>query len=56
MANIQVAVINACTVLTDDLIKGMQPDSRRLFTLIYAGWLPHDLVSSWSCLGLRAGT
>ena len=28
---------------------------RRLITLICAGWIPHDLVSSWSCLYLKAG-
>jgi hypothetical protein len=27
---------------------------RRLITLIYAGWLPHDLASSRSYLALRA--
>ena len=25
---------------------------RRSIMLIYAGWLPHDLFSSWSCLSL----
>ena len=25
---------------------------RRLITLICAGWLPHDLAASWSCLSL----
>jgi hypothetical protein len=28
---------------------------RRLITLIFAGWLPHDLASSRSCLGLGSG-
>jgi hypothetical protein len=28
---------------------------RRLITLIFAGWLPHDLGASRSCLGLSAG-
>ena len=27
---------------------------RRLITLIYADWLPHDLASSRSCLALKA--
>lgn len=27
---------------------------RRLITLIYAGWVPHDLASSRSCLALKA--
>jgi hypothetical protein len=27
---------------------------RRLITLIYAGWLPHDLASSWHGLSLRS--
>jgi hypothetical protein len=30
-------------------------DLRRRITLIFAGWLPHDLASSRSCLGLSAG-
>ena len=32
-----------------------QPEMRRLITLIFAGWLPHDLASSRSCLGLSSG-
>jgi aldehyde:ferredoxin oxidoreductase len=32
-----------------------QPVLRRLITLIFAGWLPHDLASSRSCLGLSSG-
>jgi len=32
-----------------------QPVMRRLITLIFAGWLPHDLASSRSCLGLSSG-
>jgi len=28
---------------------------RRLSTLIFAGWLPPDIASSWSCLCLYAG-
>lgn len=28
---------------------------RRLITLIFSGWVPYDLVSSWSCLGLKSG-
>ena len=36
--------------------KGAEPVLRRLITLIFAGcWLPHDLVSSRSCLGLVSG-
>jgi hypothetical protein len=35
--------------------KGAEPVLRRLITLIFAGWLPHDLASSRSCLGLRSG-
>jgi hypothetical protein len=27
---------------------------RRLITLIFAGWLPHDLASSRSCLALKS--
>lgn len=27
---------------------------RRLITLIFAGWVPHDLASSRSCLALRS--
>jgi len=27
---------------------------RRLITLIYAGWVPHDLASSRSCLALKS--
>ena len=27
---------------------------RRLITLIYAGWLPHDLAASRSCLSLKS--
>ena len=32
--------------------KEAEPVLRRLITLIFAGWLPHDYVSSWSCLYL----
>lgn len=32
--------------------KRAEPKLRRLITLIFAGWLPHDLASSWSCLSL----
>jgi len=28
---------------------------RRLINLIYAGWVPNELVSSWSCLYLETG-
>jgi lysyl-tRNA synthetase class II len=35
--------------------KGAEPVLRRLITLIFAGWLPHDLASSRSCLGLGSG-
>ena len=27
---------------------------RRLITLIFAGWVPHDMASSRSCLSLKA--
>jgi hypothetical protein len=27
---------------------------RRLITLIFAGWIPHDMASSRSCLSLKA--
>jgi hypothetical protein len=35
--------------------KEAEPVLRRLITLIFAGWVPHDLASSRSCLGLIAG-
>ena len=35
--------------------KEAEPVSRRLITLIFADWLPHDVASSWSCLGLVTG-
>ena len=35
-------------------LKEAEPGLRRLITLIFAGWLPHDYVSSWSCLYLSS--
>ncbi len=35
--------------------KEAEPVLRRLITLIFAGWLPHDLASSRSGLGLVTG-
>ena len=35
-------------------LKEAEPMLRRLITLIFAGWLPHDYVSSWSCLYLSS--
>ena len=35
--------------------KGTEPVLRRLITLIFADWVPHDLASSRSCLGLSSG-
>lgn len=35
--------------------KEAEPVLRRLIILIFAGWVPHDIASSWSCLGLFAG-
>ena len=35
--------------------KEAEPVLRRLITLIFAGWIPHDLASSRSCLGLVSG-
>jgi hypothetical protein len=35
-------------------LKEAEPMLRRLITLIFAGWIPHDYVSSWSCLYLTS--
>ena len=35
--------------------RGAEPVLRRLITLIFAGWVPHDVASSRSCLGLCSG-
>ena len=45
----------SCSWLYSKAPTEAQPVLRRLITLIFAGWLPHDLASSRSCLGLSSG-
>ena len=38
--------------LIDNVLTAKQAAKRRLISLIYAGWVPHDKGSSWSYLSL----
>ncbi len=53
----RVFILHSAVVLVVRFLSGREPGGvqRQSLKLPYAGWIPHERVSSQACLGLSAG-